>query len=533
MAKKRQTKRWKNRSKSEKARSVKRKGESEEVEALTEENLITSSNPSTPQQQEAVRVLRSDTGLSQQGMQELLQTPEWSKRLESLSDDKDLDELLGRVVGSETAIENAKSMYGEGAAATGGDPDGGLFSAALSPDEVAEIVDHADREIDKLIEKREAATDIKERDRLNLLVDEQMKWRTTLARTIGRESRNYSYDDYRQMLEDEIEGNLGFVGARSKEEYRARQKSAFVMAGRDGSRPDDPILANRFEHVKVDVDGLDCADILFSAMRTKADNSNIMPRMDVRPGDRNDYAHLYREDGRKRAHAAMMHTLKKSNAFAFPAWWFSECALLWRLRHLHEDTHDYPEQYPIHDPKDMISVQAKFFRTLKNKPNAFSTLTDRRVQRNYGIGYPEKTPFSNTFIALEGIDDTLVYQRRLNQIDQVRQYSVPTSAYSPDGHVVPLDFIYCTGFLFSRDIKLFGAGTTGPNISGSMIWGIFQGYVTSHTHCPVDMNFLRIPMICPIYMQGLGKMEGEGPFSSATSGVLDQQIEFAEGCGEE
>jgi hypothetical protein len=309
-----------------------------------------------------------------------------------------------------------------------------------------------------------------------------------------------TYEDYQQVLEEEAERNRSFKGAKTESQYKANKD----YGGGRHTVFNDPVLQRRFNAAKSDVESMDCADILFSALRTKERNTNIFPT-NVQPGDPRDCGNLYPEDGQKQAHQYVMDLLKKAKPFAFPSWWFSECRTLWRIRHLHLDTHDYPMQFPMCATKDIGPADAAFMRSLKGKEKAFSTLSRRRLQRNSNIGFPEQTPFSNTFVALEKPEEMLIYQRARNQQSQVRQFMSPTSAVSPDGQMVQLDLIYATGFLFSSDVDFKMTNVAVPDFSGNVIFGAYTGYVISYKDCPNDMDFLRIPILVPMYLDGLAE----------------------------
>ena len=326
----------------------------------------------------------------------------------------------------------------------------------------------------------------------------EFKPQTPGLQDLIRDGGPATYEDYQQILEEEAERNKAFKGAKTAEQYQANK----LYSGGRRTEFNDPVLQMRWDKVKDDIGGMDCADILFEGMRTKQRNTNVCPFTKT-PGERGDIGNIYPEDGKKQAHQYVMDLLRKAKPFAFPSWWFSESSRLWEIRHMHIDTHDYPEQFPICGTKEYQSAWSSFMKSLSGVDKPFSRITDRIVLRNANIGFPENTPFSNTFIGLENPDEMLIYQRVRNQTDMVRNYMSPTSAVSPDGHIVALDAIYAAGFLFSKDIDFKMNNVAVPDFCGSAIWGVYLGYVFSHRDCPSDMDFLRIPMIVPLYLTGI------------------------------
>ncbi len=321
-----------------------------------------------------------------------------------------------------------------------------------------------------------------------------------------------TYQDYQHILEEESERNKAFKGAKTAEQYQANKQ--YTGAGRQATRFNDPILGARWQKVREDIVSMDCADILFSSLRAKPFNTNIMAHQKHAPGDPNDVGNFLPEDGIKDNHQYVMQLLKQAKPFAFPSWWFAESRMLWRIRNLNRDTHDFPYQFPMCGTKEVAAEDAKFFRSLNPElhPKGYLpekpilTLVNRKKARNVTVGFPENTPFSNTFIGLENPDEMLIYQRSRNQQSMVREFMAPTSAYSPDGEKVPLDAIYATGFLFCKSVSHRSHNVPIGDMNGSVIYGLYTGYVISQKHCPNDMDFLRIPMIVPLYMDGLSDM---------------------------
>lgn len=307
-----------------------------------------------------------------------------------------------------------------------------------------------------------------------------------------------TYQDYQHILEEEAEQNKTFKGAKTEEQYQANK----LYSGARRTEFNDPVLQMRWNKVRGDIGEMDCADILFESMRAKQRNTNVCPNTRT-PGERGDCGNLYPEDGQKQAHQYVMNLLRKAKPFAFPSWWFSEASRLWEIRNMHLDTHDYPQQFPMCGTKEYGPAWSTFMKSLKGVDEPFGTITDRIVLRNANIGFPENTPFSNTFIGLESPDEMLIYQRVKNQQRMVRQYNAPTSAVSPDGHLVELDVVYAAGFLFSKNIDFKMNNVAAPDFCGSAVWAVCFGYVFSHKDCPSDMDFLRIPMIVPLYMTGI------------------------------
>jgi len=314
-----------------------------------------------------------------------------------------------------------------------------------------------------------------------------------------------TYADYQHVLEEETKRNNSFQGAKTAEQYQANKQ----YGGGRQTTFTDPLMQRRWDAVKNDIGSMDCADILFSAMRTKQFNTNILSNPGYKPGDPRDVGNLYPEDGQKQSHQYVMHMLKKAKPFAFPSWWFAEASMLWRIRHVHLDSHDFPEQFPMCSTKDVSAADAKFFRSLMGVEKPFTTLSSRKAKRNANIGFPANTPFSSTFVALEDPGEMLVYQRSRNQQSMVRNYMSPTSAFSPDGERVPLDVIYATGFLFCRDVEFRAHQVAVPDLIGGAIWGVYTAYVINQFDCPNDMDFLRIPILVPLYIDGLRKWMNE------------------------
>jgi hypothetical protein len=315
---------------------------------------------------------------------------------------------------------------------------------------------------------------------------------------------------------------------RTGDEYEAmmRKRGALRRSGRtknplNYTKFEDPLLESRWNAVKADA--LDSVDLYFDFFRVNKLNCHIQSNQDAQAGDPDDYQTMFTWDGRSDAmdygKEAFINTLKDAEVFAFPFWWYQAASDRYHIELMSEFSYDFEHPFPLVGFTDM-EVWAETPRPSEEEMERHKR---RLWNHNVESGFPEHLPFPQTFVGLEDgerVGGRLIYQRADNQRGMVTEHGCPTSAYSPEGILVPLDCIYLRGFLLDGSRRwAFGKEPDWDDDvprGSQMIWGLFHGYVISKEHCPSDMQFLRIPMVVPLYIGQMTWDAGNSQFPNAT-----------------
>jgi hypothetical protein len=332
---------------------------------------------------------------------------------------------------------------------------------------------------------------------------------------IGKSLRN---DELKRRLQASLSSKDGLQvrpdspWPRTSDEYvvMMRERAALRKSGRtknplNYTKFEDPLLQSRWNALREDA--LDSVDLYFDFFRVNKLNCHITSNQNAQAGDPDDYQTMFTWDGRSDAmdygKDAFINTLKDAEVFAFPFWWYQAACDRYHVELMSEFSYDFEHPFPLVGFTEM-EVWAE---TPKPSEEEMERHKKRLWNHNVENGFPEHLPFPQTFVGLEDGDlvgGRLIYQRADRQRGMVTEHGCPTSAYSPEGILVPLDCIYLRGFLIDGSRRwAFGNEPDWDDDvprGSQMIWGLFHGYVISKEHCPSDMQFLRIPMVVPLYI---------------------------------
>lgn len=321
----------------------------------------------------------------------------------------------------------------------------------------------------------------------------------------------------------------------------ARQKITSANTNKAVSYEDDPLLQRKWDAIRDDAGSINAPSCLFSILGAQQENFLIQRHPVFSAGHKDDwtwfgdYQSFYLE-GRKES-AGLLDVIRENDEgkmenafdlkqeqeanrkqqvafqyfkeslrcpgmFAVPAWWYAETQHVYQLALAQYLTQHFDDPFPTGSFTSVVSRAPAWYSRQEQ--------TNRKQYRKYlretndymksvvaAQEYPEMVPFNTTFINLEdeGTAGHLIYNRYLNQKGQVRQHMVPTTAFGPDGRNVPLDAIFQSGFYFHESKE-------GSPLGKRVVYGLYHGYVFSREHCPDEVPFIRIPMICPIHVDG-------------------------------
>ena len=308
---------------------------------------------------------------------------------------------------------------------------------------------------------------------------------------------------------------------------------------------DDLFLQRRNALVKEDAFQMKTPDGLFSMLSMNATNFLIEKHPNCSPGDIGNCTGAdpdaetkpeWWANVQRAATVCFKESLKCPGMFAVPGWWWSELFLQFDIRLSQYASRCMDEPYPTGKVDTVMSRSPSWIaRTKQRSEKEFAKFVmDKHSmlhQMVSGQSYPEMVPFRTTFIHFEDelTSGRLIYQRALSQSGQVNQHMVPTSAYGPDGRLVPLDLIYCSGFFF-READEARPSSADRILGKKVIYGLYHGYVISREECPEGMDFIRIPIVCRIHVDGKWFPHGPGPdgripLQSVVIPVIDMMID--------
>ena len=298
----------------------------------------------------------------------------------------------------------------------------------------------------------------------------------------------------RERLMDTVLGKTaGYHGPKCEEDYLGWLEKLRGSGVRSKAIPFNS-FADQQAWDLVRQDSSDAVEVYFHFLRINKRNVGV-GRGSV-PGKPDDYSQMYLPENAESGHEAFIDSLQHAGIFAFPTWWFSDVQTQWDAQLFREWTEGFKHPHPsasVYTPE--------YEKLLMSSPDPSDSerklLARRHWRYNTEVGFPDKLPFRQTFVALEPLTNAsggdLIYQRRLNQSDTVGRYGCPTCAYSPEGELLPLDAIWNRGFLFDGELPGY-----------RVIWALCDGYVFTAPHCPIDMPFLKIPMAVPLWVEMLG-----------------------------
>jgi len=301
----------------------------------------------------------------------------------------------------------------------------------------------------------------------------------------------------------------GFKGASTFEEWRRRHdneqaRRSEVDIQQSITRFGDMRVAMRWNEAREDARQSDAMDILLGMMGMDKRNFGIQPNMEVKAGDPKDLRVGSLSDYKlfdQEPSVWFKELLSRTNIIAFPAWWAEEAE---KQRHIYlsvESTKNMRVPFPRCSTGFILEAWNKWYPQ-QNADELKQWQEDHRElsrQICEATPFPEMIPYSSTFIALEQVEGegaVLLYQRVDNQQSTVREYNCPTHAFpfKASTHAVPLDAIYCVGFLLVQMKNPKGS-------IGTIVLGLHHGYVFSNEHCPPNKDFVKVPFTSLLYIE--------------------------------